>query len=79
MTVHTLAGSDPESDIAPLLSSILFGNVKAVQIVQAAKDVISKFGGNVPESECSLKDITGIGPKLAEVLAVVNRRSTYST
>lgn len=79
LTVHTLAGSDPESDIAPLLSSILFGNVKAVQIVQAAKDVISKFGGNVPESECSLKDITGIGPKLAEVLAVVNRRSTYST
>lgn len=79
LTVHTLAGANPESDIAPLLSSILFGNVKAGQIVQAAKDILSKFGGKVPESECSLKDITGIGPKLAQVLAVVNRRCTFST
>ncbi len=78
LTVHSLAGADPQSDIAPLLSSILFGNVKANQIVQAARDVRSKFGGEVPESKCSLTDITGIGPKLAEVLAVVNRRSTFS-
>ena len=72
-----LAQCDPETDIAPLLSSVLFGNVKAQHIVQAAQDVMSKFRGQVPESMVSLKDITGIGPKLAAILNIVNRRDTY--
>jgi len=41
---------DPAVDIAPLLSSVLFGNEKARQIVRAAHDVLSKFGGVVPET-----------------------------
>ena len=77
LTVHSLASSDPEEDIAPLLSSVLFGNVKARQIVQAARDVIAKFGGRVPDSASSLREITGIGPTLAEVLTIINRRSTF--
>jgi len=43
LTVHSLASSNAETEIAPLLSSVLFGNTKANQIVQAAKDVLSKF------------------------------------
>ena len=78
LTVHALAKSNPVTEIAPLLSSVLFGNTKANQIVQAAQDVISKFGGKVPESQCSLKEISGIGPKLAEILSIVNRRGTYA-
>ena len=74
-----LAQCDPETDIAPLLSSVLFGNVKAQHIVLAAQDVLSKFRGQVPESMVSLKDITGIGPKLAAILNIVNRRDTYSS
>ncbi|KAL3773952.1 hypothetical protein ACHAW5_010849 [Stephanodiscus triporus] len=77
LTVHSLASSDPETDIAPLLSSVLFGNTKAKQIVQAARDVLEKFGGSVPESASSLREITGIGPTLAEILTVVNRRRTF--
>ena len=38
LTVHSLASSDPETEIAPLLSSVLFGNTKANHIVQAAKE-----------------------------------------
>jgi endonuclease III len=74
-----LAQCDPETDIAPLLSSVLFGNVKAQHIVLAAQDVLSKFRGQVPESMVNLKDITGIGPKLAAILNIVNRRDTYSS
>ena len=77
LTVHTLASADPERDIAPLLSSVLFGNAKSKQIVRAARDVLSKFGGSVPESVSGLREITGIGPTLAEILAIVNRRCTF--
>ena len=79
LTVQSLASSIPETDIAPLFSSVLFGNVKAKQIVQASQDIIAKFGGMVPESICSLKQITGIGPKLAEILYIVNRRRAYQS
>ena len=65
------------NDIAPLLSSVLFGNVKAQHIVQAAQDVLSKFRGQVPESMATLQDITGIGPKLSQILNIVNKRDTY--
>ncbi len=77
MTIHSLARSNPVEDIAPLLSSVLFGNVKARQIVQAARDVFAKFGGRVPELACGLWEIMGIGPLLAEILTIVNRRCIF--
>jgi endonuclease III len=77
LTALSLSNADPETDIAPLLSSVLFGNEKARQIVRAARDVISKFGGRVPETMIGLREITGIGPKLAEILMIVNRRCTF--
>mmetsp|Transcript_26258 Transcript_26258/g.55729 ORF Transcript_26258/g.55729 Transcript_26258/m.55729 type:complete len:450 (+) Transcript_26258:86-1435(+) len=77
LTPQNLALSDPESEIAPILSSILFGNTKARQIVQASQDLLNKFQGEVPESIASLREITGIGPKLAEILNVANRRKLY--
>lgn len=79
LSAQCLSQCDPENDIAPLLSSVLFGNVKAQHVVQAAQDVLSKFRGQVPESMTSLQDITGIGPKLSEILNIVNRRDTYTS
>jgi endonuclease III len=79
LSAKCLAQCDHASDIAPLLSSVLFGNVKAQHIVQAAHDVLSKFRGQVPESMTSLQDITGIGPKLSQILNIVNRRDTYTS
>ncbi len=79
LSAQCLSQCDPETDIAPLLSSVLFGNAKAQHIVQAAQDVLSKFRGQVPESMTSLQDITGIGPKLSQILNIVNRRDTYTS
>lgn len=78
LTVHSLANADPETEIAPLLKSVLFGNVKSKHIVQASKDVLQKFGGRVPESIVGLKSIMGIGPELAGVLNIVNKVDTYT-
>ncbi|KAL9182572.1 hypothetical protein ACHAXT_013224 [Thalassiosira profunda] len=78
LTVHSLASADAEKEIASILSSVLYGNTKAKHIVQGAKDVLRKYRGEVPESIASLKEITGIGPKLAEILDIVNRRKLYS-
>ena len=78
LTIHNLANADPETEIAPLLKSVLFGNVKSKHIVQASKDVLQKFGGRVPESIVSLKSIMGIGPELAGVLNIVNKVDTYT-
>ena len=63
-------------EIAPLLSSVLFGNTKAKQLVQAAHDVV-RMGGEVPETNEKLQKITGIGPKLAYILCKVNTRATF--
>lgn len=77
LTPSNLSKSNPE-DIAPLLSSVLFGNTKAKQLVQAAQDVV-KLGGQVPETSLELQKITGIGPKLARILTRVNTRASYIT
>jgi len=50
LSALSLSSSNPETEIAPLLSSVLFGNVKAKHIVQAAQDVLTQFRGEVPES-----------------------------
>ena len=63
-------------EIAPLLSSVLFGNTKAKQIVLAAQDIV-KMGGEVPETKDKLQKIAGIGPTLASILSRVNTRASY--
>ena len=75
LTPETLSTTNPE-DIAPLLSSVLFGKTKANQIVQAARDVL-RLGGEVPELNKRLQMITGIGPKLAGILSAVNTKESY--
>mmetsp|Transcript_30063 Transcript_30063/g.71548 ORF Transcript_30063/g.71548 Transcript_30063/m.71548 type:complete len:295 (-) Transcript_30063:10-894(-) len=75
LTCTTLARCEVE-EIAPLFSSVLFGNTKAKHIIQASKDLM-RFGGRVPETMIGLQSITGIGPQLSEILYTVNRRSSY--
>ena len=75
LTCTTLARCEVE-EIAPLFSSVLFGNTKAKHIIQASKDLM-RFGGRVPETMIGLQSITGIGPQLSEILYIVNRRSSY--
>ena len=74
---ETLSRADPE-EVAKLIASVLFANVKSKQIIQAANDVRRQFHGKVPESVASLKCITGIGPKLGELLFYVNSNKAHA-
>ena len=78
LCVDTVAKADPE-ELASIISSIHFANVKARQIVQAAKEIKLRFKGEVPETNNVLQQITGIGPKLADILSVCNSSSSYSS
>jgi endonuclease III len=77
LDAETLAIADP-NEISKVISSVLFANVKAKHIIKAAQEVKSRFRGIVPESQHGLKMITGIGPKLAQVLHHVNAKRLYT-
>ena len=76
LDAESLSSADP-NEIAKVISSVLFANVKAKQIVKAAYEIKTRFRGVVPESEHGLKMITGVGPKLAGVLHRINRRKDH--
>eukprot|EP00562_Extubocellulus_spinifer_P000424 CAMPEP_0178474434 /NCGR_PEP_ID=MMETSP0696-20121128/2598_1 /TAXON_ID=265572 /ORGANISM="Extubocellulus spinifer, Strain CCMP396" /LENGTH=385 /DNA_ID=CAMNT_0020101683 /DNA_START=108 /DNA_END=1265 /DNA_ORIENTATION=- len=73
---ETLSRADPK-EVASLIPSVLFANTKSEHIVKAAKEVCSRFGGIVPQSRHGLMELTGIGPKLADILSFVNARKAY--
>ena len=76
LNAKNLSIADPK-EIAKQIPSILFANVKADHVVKAAKEVCSRFGGNVPQTQHGLKELTGIGPKLADILAFANSHRAY--
>lgn len=75
-TVQTIAASDAEV-LASCITNLQFFNSKAEQIVKAAKEIKTRFGGIVPEDEHSLLQITGIGKCFADLLAFVNTRKAH--
>jgi len=77
ITVERLSRADPTDIAKNAISSVLFANAKAKQIVKAANEILSQHNGIVPENRCSLVKITGIGPALAGLLCVVNSRDAY--
>ena len=42
-------------------------------------DTSTRRRGRVPETTCGWREITGIGPKLAEILMIANRSRTFSS
>jgi endonuclease III len=76
LSPETLCTADPEV-ISKMIASVLFANVKAKHIIEAAKEVKNQFNYKVPETVTSLKSITGIGPKLAGLLVHVNSYSAH--
>jgi endonuclease III len=76
LSVDQVAKADPEV-LAAAISNLQFFNVKAQQIVKAAQQIQSQFGGSVPEDEHSLLQITGVGKVFADLLAFVNTRSAH--
>jgi hypothetical protein len=76
LTVSSMAIADPEV-LAQAIASLQFFNVKAQHLVKAAQEIEAMFGGIVPETESSLQAITGIGPVMADLLAVINTRASF--
>ncbi len=73
---NSLSTASPD-EISKIISSVLFANVKSKQIIQAANEIKSQFHGNVPETIKGMQMITGIGPKLAQLLFYVNSMAAY--
>ena len=44
---------------------------KAAHILSATKDIVERFGGQVPESFSDLKSLAGVGQKTANVVSAV--------
>ena len=78
LSVDEVAKADPEV-LALYITNLQFYNAKAKQIVKAANEIQSNFGGIVPEDEQSLLQITGVGKVFADLLGFVNTRSAHST
>ncbi|MBP3389776.1 MAG: endonuclease III [Clostridia bacterium] len=55
-------------DVAKEIYSLGFYNSKAKNIVSLAKDLVEKFGGNVPSTMQDLTSLSGVGRKTASVV-----------
>jgi endonuclease-3 len=69
-TPQDLAESTVE-EVFPYIRSISYPNNKTKYLVQAAQQLVAKFGGEVPEDVTSLYQIAGVGRKSAHVIAAV--------
>lgn len=76
LSAKEMSIAEPES-IAHVISFVHFAKSKTVQIVKAAQEIHCQFNGNVPESSTDLQLITGIGPKIANILSIVNTHEAY--
>lgn len=77
LSVAHVAQANPK-DLAPAINNLQYYNTKALHIVKAAQEIKSQFGGVVPESEHLLKQLTGVGPVIADLLAFVNTRARHA-
>lgn len=66
-TVESLARADV-SDVEQIIKPCGFFRSKAKNIVSMAKDVVEKFGGQIPSSKEDLKSLAGVGEKTANVV-----------
>lgn len=71
LTVTSMASANHE-ELIPYLKSLQYYRTKAKHLIQAANEMKTRFDGKVPEKEFQLRQLTGIGPILADLLAFVN-------
>ena len=64
-----LARASP-SDVKPLIRSVGFYNTKTSAIIEASKELVERFGGEVPSDMDSLLSITSVGRKTANCVLV---------
>lgn len=66
-TVHDLANADLK-DVEEIIRPLGFFRQKAKYIVGAAKTVVEKFGGNVPDNMDDLTTLPGVARKTANIV-----------
>lgn len=62
-----LAGAEP-SEIEPYIHSCGFFHTKSVNLVNAARAIVERFGGEVPSTREGLESLPGVGRKTANVV-----------
>lgn len=77
-TAAALAAAD-EDEVRELIASISYPNAKARHIVEMARGIMERFGGEVPSDIDDLMSLQGVGRKTANVmLAVAFGQSTMA-
>lgn len=66
----TLAAAD-EAEVYECVKSVSYPNAKAAHIVAMARELIERFGGEVPACFDSLVSLSGVGRKTANVIMAV--------
>ncbi|MGB6985070.1 MAG: endonuclease III [Candidatus Aquilonibacter sp.] len=67
---HALAEAKV-SDVERIIRSTGFFRMKSKNIINAAKDLVEKFGGEVPNDRDALQSLAGVGRKTASVVMSV--------
>ena len=67
---RTMAGAEPE-DVLEYIRSVSYPNAKAAHLVQMARTLVEKHGGEVPQDMNDLLDLPGVGRKTANVILSV--------
>ncbi|MBQ0095245.1 MAG: endonuclease III [Bacteroidetes bacterium] len=69
-TVQDMAGAEA-AQILPYIGSISYPNSKAAHLAEMAKQVVSRFGGEIPHDMDDLQSLPGVGRKTANVMTAV--------
>jgi hypothetical protein len=76
LTPSTVASLAPD-ELTAIFPFVHFATSKASQLVTASKEILQRHKGVVPGTLASLKGITGIGPKFADLLEFVNCKEAH--
>jgi endonuclease-3 len=66
-TPQKLAGAKP-ADVEKIIKSTGFFRMKAKNIIACARDLVQRFGGQVPHEREELESLAGVGRKTASVV-----------
>ncbi|MEN2991936.1 MAG: endonuclease III [Bacteroidia bacterium] len=66
----TLAQAEP-AEVLPYIRSISYPNSKAQRLVELARTVMERYGGELPKDPAELQKLPGIGRKSAHVISSV--------
>ena len=67
---QSMAGSDAD-EVYDYVKSVSYPNAKARHLVELARELVARFGGEVPSEAADLMSLPGVGRKTANVVQAV--------